>query len=443
MGPPALRAPLSVEMRAAARALAGVRSGRALPQALAGAAAQLGLADASRAATQDIAYTAVRRLGTCLALAALLNERPPAAAIAALQCVALSELLAPARRHEAVVVDQAVAAARLDRATSATAGFLNATLRRFLRERDALLAAVRDGPQARWNAQQWWIEQLRADHPQHWQEILAAGDALPPMTLRVNTRRTTRELYLERLAQCGIGASAIGPQALRLDTACDVQSLPGFAEGLVSVQDLAAQLAAPLLDAHCGHRVLDACAAPGGKSAHLLELVDCELTALDVDAARLGRLGENLQRLGLSAKVLAGDASRPAGWWDGRPFDRILLDAPCSASGIVRRHPDIRWLRRRSDLATLSQRQKTMLAALWPLLVPGGKLLYATCSVFRAEGEGVIEWFCARQSRADRESPRWRWADAADAEPVGQLLPCPRPARDHDGFFYALIRKRP
>ncbi len=443
MGSSPLRAPLSAEMRAAARALAGVRAGRALPKALGNAIGQLRLTESSRAATQDIAYTAVRRLGTCLALASLLNERQPAAAIAALQCVALSELLVPARRHEAVIVDQAVAAARLDRSMSAGAGFLNATLRRFLREREALLAAVRDDPAARWNAQPWWIEQLRVDHPLHWQEILAAGDAPPPMTLRVNARRTTCELYLARLAGCGIGASAIGPHALRLDTALEVESLPGFAEGLVSVQDLAAQLAAPLLDVRPGQRVLDACAAPGGKSAHLLELVDCELTALDLDAPRLERVSQNLQRLGLSANVLAGDASQPSGWWDGRRYDRILLDAPCSASGIVRRHPDIRWLRRRSDLATLSQRQGAMLAALWPLLEPGGKLLYATCSVFRTEGEGVIERFCARQPLAERESPRWRWADAPQAEPIGQLLPCPRPARDHDGFFYALIRKRP
>lgn len=263
------------------------------------------------------------------------------------------------------------------------------------------------------------------------------------MTLRVNPRRVTPQDYLERLVSAGIGARSIGPQAIRLDAPSEVDALPGFAQGLVSVQDLAAQLAAPLLDAAPGHRVLDACAAPGGKSAHLLELLDCELTAIDVDAARLALVEQTLRRLGLAATLIAGDACRPADWWDGRRFDRILLDAPCSASGIVRRHPDIRWLRRRSDLATLSRRQKAMLAALWPLLEPGGKLLYATCSVFRAEGERVIEWFCTRQPKAERESLHWRWPDASEAEPVHQLLPCSQPARDHDGFFYALLRKRP
>lgn len=438
-----MRAPLAVELRAAAHALQGVRAGRALPASLAQAAQRWRLGDASRAAAQHMAYTAVRRLGACTALAERLNERAPAAAIAALQCVALAELLAPGRRHEAVIVDQSVAAARLERGTAAGAGFLNATLRRFLRERDALLAAIAADPQARFNAPRWWVEQLRADHPERWQSILAAGDELPPMTLRVNRLRIPPQAYLARLEQAGIGARAIGPQAIRLDVPRDVGALPGFAEGLVSVQDLAAQLAAPLLGAQAGERVLDACAAPGGKSAHLLELAGCELTAVDVDDARLALVGQTLQRLGLAATLIQGDASQPDAWWDGRRFSRILLDAPCSASGIVRRHPEIRWLRRRSDLATLSARQKAMLAALWPLLEPDGKLLYATCSVFRAEGERVIEWFCARQPSAQRVPLQWRWADASDAEPVDQLLPCTQAARDHDGFFYALLRKRP
>jgi len=439
----ALRAPLSRELSAAAEALAQVRAGNPLPPALAAAVQRHRLGEPSRAATHDIAYSAVRRLGTCLALAERLNSRPAPEAVAALQAVGLSQLLAPGRRHEAVVVDQTVAAARSSAATRASAPFLNATLRRFLRERDALLEAVGSDPQARWNHPRWWIDLLRTDHPAQWQSILEADNAPPPMTLRVNRRRIGTPGYLELLAEAGLDARVIGPQAIRLETPCDVRRLPGFDAGLVSVQDLAAQLAAPLLDASDGHRVLDACAAPGGKTTHLLELADCELTALDADAQRLQRVHENLGRLGLSASVLAGDARDPGAWWDGRRFDRILLDAPCSASGILRRHPEIRWLRRRRDIATLSVRQSEMLAALWPLLEPGGKLLYATCSVFGAEGEQVVARFCADRRDAERLALRWRWAgDAQDTE-VGQLLPRSGASRDHDGFYYASIRKRP
>jgi 16S rRNA (cytosine967-C5)-methyltransferase len=442
-GAPALRAPLSRELRAAAAALEQVLAGHTMPPALAQAAERHRLAGTSRAAMHDIAYGAVRRLGTCLALAQRLNARPPAPAIAALQAVALSELLEPGRRHEAVIVDQAVAAARLDADTRAAGAFLNATLRRFLRERAALLDAALREPQARWNHPRWWIELLRAEQPGHWQSVLDADNRPAPMTLRVNARRTDVETCLHTLAQAGIGARAIGPQALRLDEPCDVGRLPGFAEGLLSVQDLAAQLAAPLLDVRDGHRVLDACAAPGGKTTHLLELADCEVTALDADPQRLERVRENLGRLGLVARLTVGDARAPARWWDGRRFDRILLDAPCSASGIVRRHPEIRWLRRRRDLATLSAQQSEMLTALWPLLEPGGKLLYATCSVFSAEGEGVVERFHAAHPDAERLTLRWRWAGDDHDSVLGQLLPGSGDMRDHDGFFYASIRKRP
>ena len=441
--PAALRAPLAHELRAAGYALEQVRAGRALPAAVAEAASRWRLEGPSRAALQDIAYTAVRQLGRCAALARRLNAREPSAGVAALQAVALSQLLAPGHRHEAVVVDQAVAAARLEADTRAAAPFLNATLRRFLRERDPLLAAVLREPEARWNHPRWWVELLRQSYPADWQAILEAGNLPPPMTLRVNTRKTTPEAYLPQLAAAGMAARRIGPQALVLGRPCDVARLPGFAQGLVSVQDLAAQLAAPLLDARPGQRVLDACAAPGGKAGHLLELVECELTALDSDAQRLQRVRENLQRLGLQAHLAAGDARDPAGWWDGRTFDRILLDAPCSASGIVRRHPDIRWLRRRSDLATLSRQQSEMLGALWPLLEPGGKLLYATCSVFRAEGEEVVDRFCGGRPDAERLPVSWRWFGEERDSPLSQLLPQSGETRDHDGFFYASIRKSP
>ena len=441
--PAALRAPLSRELCAAAWALEQVRAGQALPPALAQAAQRHRLSGPSRPAMHDIAYRAVRRLGTCLALAQRLNGREPTRAVGALQAVALAQMLEPGRRHEAVLVDQAVAAARLEPATQAAAPFLNATLRRFTRERDALLDAVMREPEARWNHPRWWIDRLRAEQSAQWQQVLAADNEPPPMTLRTNPRRTSLDAYRQALADAGIGAQVLGPQALRLDAPCDVAQLPGFDAGLVSVQDLAAQLAAPLLDVRDGQRVLDACAAPGGKTTHLLELADCDVTALDVDQARLERVRENLARLGLSARVQEGDARRPQDWWDGRRFDRILLDAPCSASGIVRRHPEIRWLRRRSDLATLSRQQSEMLALLWPLLEPGGKLLYATCSVFRAEGEGVIERFCAGHPDAERLAVHWRWIGDAQDSLLDQLLPRSGDTRDHDGFFYASVSKRP
>ena len=440
---PSLRAPLAAELRAAALAVERVRAGRALPPSLDEAAGRWRLEGVSRAAMRDIAYTAVRRLGTTGALAARLNARRASGALAALQLVALSELLAPGHRHEAVIVDQAVEAARLAPDTRAGAGFLNATLRRFLRDRAALMLAIAHDQEARWNHPRWWIDRLRADHPAHWEAVLAAGNAAPPMTLRVNARRATVDDCLAELAAAGHPAQQIGPQALRLEHPCDVARLPGFFEGRLSVQDLAAQMAAPLLDVQPGQRVLDACAAPGGKTAHLLELVDCSVTALDADGDRLARVRENLARLGLAAEVLCGDARRPADWWDGRRYDRILLDAPCSASGIVRRHPEIRWLRRRRDLATLSAVQSEMLAALWPLLEPGGKLLYATCSVFRVEGVEPVERFLEGRTDAERVDLQWRWPADAQAIPVGQLLPRADGHVDHDGFFYASIRKIP
>jgi 16S rRNA (cytosine967-C5)-methyltransferase len=439
------RAPLSREIAVAAAALAALRAGRALPAALdaviADAAARGGrLPDASRAAVRDMAHEAARRLGLVDALAAALNRKPPSPSLAALQAMALSQLIEPIRA-EAVIVDQAVAAARAEPDTAPAAGFLNATLRRFLRERGPLLAAARADPVARWNHPAWWIDVLRREQPLHWQQILEAANSPPPMTLRVNARRRGADEYLGRLAQADIAAHRVGEQAIVLERPMAVDALPGWRDGDVSVQDAGAQLAAPLLGARDGDRVLDACAAPGGKTTHLLELADCRLTALDVGEPRLAPIRENLERLGLRARLVAGDARRPEDWWDGEPFDRILVDAPCTASGIVRRHPDIRWLRRRSDIATLSARQSEILAALWPLLGAGGKLLYATCSVFGGENEAVVSRFIASHSDAARCPLSARIGDAD--EPIAQLLPCAMPRREHDGFFYALLEKRP
>jgi len=446
----ATRAPLWREMALAARAIEALAAGRSLPLALDSvceAQPAGSLSAASLAAIRDIAHGTCRQLGLVRALARRLNSRPPPARLAALQWVALAQLLEP-MRAEAVIVDQAVTAAHQEPHGAAFARFLNATLRRFGRDREALLAAARSEPQARWNFPPWWIEQLSAEQPQAWQAILQASNALPPMSLRVNCRHGGPEAYLAQLAAAGHPARRVGPQALVLDRPCPVERLPGWDEGWVTVQDAGAQMAAPLLAPRDGERVLDACAGPGGKATHLLELADCTLTALDVGEARLRPVRENLARLRLgggpagTATLLAGDARQPAQWWDGKPYDRILLDAPCTASGIVRRHPDIRWLRRRSDLATLSRQQSEMLAALWPLLRPGGKLLFATCSVFCAEGVSVIDGFLADRRDASRLELRWRF-DSAAAEPVSQLLPTAEPARDHDGFFYALLEKRP
>jgi 16S rRNA (cytosine967-C5)-methyltransferase len=439
-----VRAPLSREISLAAGALEALRAGRALPAAL---DAVLGealkgqepLPEPSRAVVRDMAHEAVRKLGLVDALARLLNRKPPAPQLAAMQAVALSQLVEPLRAA-AVIVDQAVAAARADPAIAPASGFLNATLRRFLREREPLLAAALRDPVARWNHPAWWIDALRRDHPRDWQAILEVGNGPPPMTLRVH-RRLAPEEYLGRLEAAGIEARRVGERALTLGRAVPVHALPGWHDGDVSVQDAGAQLAAPLLAPAHDDRVLDACAAPGGKTTHLLELADCELTALDLSEERLAPVRQNLERTGRQARIVRGDACEPHGWWDGKPYDRILVDAPCTASGIVRRHPDIRWLRRPSDLATLSAQQSGILAALWPLLKGGGRLLYVTCSVFVAENEAVIARFLARQADAVRVPIQARLGGIE--QPLAQLLPTTGEQRDHDGFFYALLEKRP
>jgi 16S rRNA (cytosine967-C5)-methyltransferase len=432
-------------MLAAAEALGDLLAGRRLPDAL--DARTAALPQASRAPARDMAYHAVRRLGRLQALAERLNARRPAPRLAALQQVALAQLLDPVR-PAAIVVDQAVAAARsLSRgADGAAAGFLNATLRRFGRERDALLAATEVDPVARFEHPAWWLERLQRAWPDDWRAIAEAGNVHAPLVLRVNRRRTTPEAAAARLERAGLASRRVGPEALALERAVPVDAIPGFADGEVSVQDAGAQMAARLLDVADGQRVLDACAAPGGKAAHLLELADVELLALDVDAVRCARIGHTLRRLGLPAgaggvEVRAADAAHPDGWWDGRPFDRILLDAPCSASGIVRRHPDARWLRRRGDLATLVAQQERLLGALWPLLAPGGKLLYVTCSVFPEEGEAVVDRFAALRADCARRPLDWVWPDGR-GEPVAQLLPQSGATREHDGFFYACLTKR-
>jgi 16S rRNA (cytosine967-C5)-methyltransferase len=423
----------------AADTVQGVLAGRSLTELLAGVPA------AARPGTQALAFDALRRLGGARAARAAMAHKVPPPEVDALLVTALALLWPqPAPPYaEHTLVDQAVQAAR--RRAPAAAAFVNALLRRFLRERDALVAAAERTPEGAHNHPSWWIERLRHDWPALWQALLGQANARPPMTLRVNARRLDAAAYRLRLAAQGYGATVIGPQALVLDAPCAVGELPGFADGDVSVQDASAQRAAPLLISEGptrladGARVLDACAAPGGKTAHLLEVAELDVLALDVDALRLQRVQQTLQRLHLPARLQAGDARHTAAWWDTRPFDAILLDAPCSASGIVRRHPDIRWLRRPADIDALARLQAQLLDALWPLVAPGGRLLYATCSLFRTEGQAQIDAFLQRQKPA---TAQW------DAASPGHLTGLPDngsagpgvvPAAD--GFFYALLHK--
>ena len=442
MNDTSLNLPLLHLLDLSADAVQAVRAGRSLTDLLEH------VDTASRPGVQALTFQALRQLGaTTEALRDLAPKAPPVR-VGALLCVALALLWPSPRPPYAAhtLVDQTVAAAR--RRTPAAAAFVNAVLRRFLRERDARVAQALRSPVALWNHPAWWIQRLQRDWPESWQDLLAAANEHPPMTLRVNRRRCTGADYVQRLAALGRAArllddEAFGAQAVLMAEPCPVAELPGFAQGEVSVQDASAQRAAPLLLGAAalppGAHVLDACAAPGGKTAHLLELADLDLLALDHDARRLERVRGTLQRLHLNAALMASDASQPATWWNGRLFDAILLDAPCSASGIVRRHPDIRWLRRETDLATLAALQSSLLDALWPLLKPGGWLLYATCSIFKCEGELQTDAFLQRHG-----------ADGAVLHPAspGHLLAVPdncggtdRNASMHDGFYYALIRK--
>ncbi len=381
-----------------------------------------GTLPATRAATQDLVYGTLRRYGRGDAeLAALLEKPLTRPEIHALLLCALYRLeTRPDIAH--TVVDQAVeAAGRLARGV--LRGLVNGVLRNFLRRQEALEAQLQGDAARHWHPE-WWLQRLRAAYPDDWTEIVAAGNGQPPMCLRVNRRRCDRADYLERLGAAGIAAAPVGQSGILLARPQAVDALPHFADGWVSVQDAGAQRASELLDVAAGLRVLDACAAPGGKTAHLLELADLDLTALELDAGRARRIGENLTRLGLGATLHVTDCRDVPGWWDGRPFARILADVPCTASGVVRRHPDSKWLRQEADIARFARTQRQILEALWPTLAPGGKLLYATCSVFPEENRLQVAAFVARHAEARRVVEE-------------QLLP----QDDHDGFFYALLEK--
>jgi 16S rRNA (cytosine967-C5)-methyltransferase len=472
--------PLWRQLNAVAQVLIAVRAGKSWTTA------QLDIENDLRPGVQALSFAVLRHYGTALGLRAALASRTPSAAADALLCSVLALALVPvavpdrvAAEPKAVdpaigdavqtapgtggahyeahtLVNQAVEAAKRNPATYPQASFINACLRRFLREREALLVSAQRQPQAQWNHPTWWIQRLQREYPEQWRSILQANAFSAPLTLRINTKNATRAHYKTALAAMHVDAQEVDHSGLELSHSVYVPGLPGYADGWFSVQDAAAQRAAPLLldalitgQTHgqaAGHktlRILDACAAPGGKTAHLLEYaaskgLAVEVLALDIDATRCQRIEDNLQRLQLRARIVVADAANPQAWWDGQPFDAILLDAPCTASGIVRRHPDIRWLRRETDISQLALQQEALLNALWPLLKPEAALLYCTCSVFKAEGQEQIQTFLAHHK------------DAVLLPSLGHILPQsqlqPGALHDnhlgaHDGFFYGLLRK--
>jgi 16S rRNA (cytosine967-C5)-methyltransferase len=419
---------LAAGLGAAAGVVASVLGGHTPDAALKALPAPL------RPAATDLAYSALRGFGRGDFFLHQLLERPLKDPLArGLLLVALARLEArPDQAH--TVVDQAVAAAA-PISGGHFKGMINAVLRNFERRREELLEAAAASDPARWMHPLWWIERLRHDHPGQWQGLLAAGNGRAPMTLRINRRRVSdAAAYLTQLAAAGIAGRALDDTAIVLERPLPVERLPGFADGLCSVQDAGAQRAAAWLDCADGMRVLDACAAPGGKTAHLLECHALDMLALDADASRVARISENLTRLGLSAQLRAEDCRDVAKWWDRRPFERILADVPCTASGVVRRHPDAKWLRRAGDVAQFARTQAEILDALWPTLAHGGTLLYVTCSVFAAENTAQIGAFLGRHADASALP----LPGAGEGESGLQLLP----GDDHDGFFYALLQRR-
>ncbi len=383
-----------------------------------------------KGAIQDVSYGTLRQLGLIESILKQLLQKPlHEPELKALLLVAIYQLQF-SRSAPHAIVDHAVTVA-MQTGAGHGKGLVNGVLRNFLRQKDDLFKMAQNSEYGQYSHPAWWISAMRKTYPKQWRNILLANNQHPPMTLRVNLNKTTANDYIALLALDEIVASSSDGLSIQLQNPMGVDRLPHFFDGWVSVQDLGAQYAARLLDVKDGQRVLDACAAPGGKSGHILELAKVDLTAVDNDGLRLKRVQENIDRLNQNATLLQGDASQPAAWWDGQQFDRILADVPCSATGVVRRHPDIKWLRRSDDFAGFARQQTQMLDALWPLVAPGGKLLYATCSVFAAENTEAASAFAARHANAERlPLPDFIPAD-------GQLLPTP----EHDGFFYALFAK--
>lgn len=439
--------PLWRQLQSTAAVLQAVRAGESGTSALKQVSVDL------RPGVQALSFHVWRWLGTAEIIKSYLVKRTPPPEADALLCVALAILCGESTTlhyEPFTLVDQAVESAKRHPHTSASSSFINACLRRYLREKEELTHKALTHPVGHWNHPQWWIKRLKIEHPNAWQDILRSNNTHAPLSLRVNNKKTSVAGYL--IAYNAINNIAnneikqVGEFGVSFTKALPIHDVLGFADGTVSVQDAAAQLAAPLLlngmNSNAKLRVLDACAAPGGKTTHLLEIADCDVTALDIDAARCDLIHQNLDRIGLTATVLVADAAKPDTWFDplkDELFDAILLDAPCTASGIVRRHPDIRWLRREADIAQLAEIQRNLLAALWKHVKPGGRLLYCTCSVFKAEGQDQAELFISNNKNAVLlPSP-------------GHLIPknsakasavTDNDLTNHDGFFYALFEKQ-
>lgn len=422
-----------------------IRDGRSLDQAL-NHVCQSIQTPSTKGAIRDLSYFGLRNLGRGVVLTELTTKKPELNPLELTELMALGfALLWPTetpKYPQHTVVNQIVNACGADPEFQRAKGLVNACLRTFLREMDDLVKAALKDPLAQWNMPGWWLKKLQHQHPKQWENILNQAKTHAPLVLRVNSRWGTPSQYLDRLTDAGMHASVIGPQAVWVHKGVHVDALPGFAEGHVSVQDSAAQLAAPLLKIKNGDRVLDACAAPGGKTGHLLELASVDLTALDSSGSRLPRVQSNVDRI---APTLTGKwhfqtkASRAEdldNWWDGKPFDAILADVPCTGSGVVRRHPDIPWLRRADDVVKLSHIQHKILSALWSTLKPGGTLLLVTCSIFSEEGPLLAKAFIDKHS------------DATPLPAPGLVLPAPNKqlaepfAASPDGFFYALFQKK-
>ncbi|WP_417606128.1 16S rRNA (cytosine(967)-C(5))-methyltransferase RsmB [Oceanimonas baumannii] len=399
------------------------------------------VAPKDRALLQELCFGTLRWYSRLDAIAKQLLEKPLKGKyqpVHALLLVGLYQLLYTRIPAHAALAETVAACKRIK--ADPFKGLVNGVLRNVQRQQQELEAKVDALPQLQQAHPNWLMKRLQQAYPEQWQAIMAANNRHPPMWIRVNEGHHSRDQYMSLLADNGIEASPdpLAAQALRLARPADVSTLPGFAQGHCSVQDAAAQMAAQLLDAQPGELVLDACAAPGGKTAHILERQPAlsQLVAIDMDADRLQRVDQNLERIGLTATVLQGDASRPENWWQGPPFDRILLDAPCSATGVIRRHPDIKWLRRPEDIAQLAALQSQILDTLWQQLKPGGMLLYATCSILPDENREQIKAFLARTPDAVHQPLH---AGDTVAQPGWQLLPGDD---ERDGFYYARIAKQ-
>lgn len=429
---------LETAIALAAQARAFMNEGASLEKSL--SIVCQGVSTEEKAACQSLTYTSTRHFMACEALMKIFAKRSPAKEVKSILLVAFAELLEnPDKAY--VIVNETVKAVK--KISPAAAGFANACLRRLTREKNKLMSLVSRSDEVRLNAPLWWIEKMRtALGTSTADEMMRLVRSRPPMILRVNRRKTTPEKWLELAQAKGIQARSLGDEAIFLTSPMPVADVPGFADGLVSVQDAGAQLAAHFAAPKTGDLILDACAAPGGKTAHLLELADCQVTALEIDPTRALRIHENLARLGLRAEVKTADAAELETWWDKTLYDIVLLDAPCTASGIVRRHPDIVFSRRPQDIRALALQQKKLLETLWPLVKVGGKLVYVVCSVFEEEGNAQIETFVKTHPDAKLISPQ-------DGLPqLLTLVPCeasesqyPGIYDTHDGFFYAVLTK--